>query len=76
MAGSYYSFELQATAFVVLNDPHWVLEPGLNVETAVVEDIEALRETLRSQGVTIVKENQLDNLEPVLPVQDGLLLPE
>lgn len=69
----YYSFTAIATHTVSLKNPYILLGPGLNVFTAVTDDLEGLKALLESEGVDIKSVNRLDGLEPVPP--ESLLLP-
>lgn len=69
----YYSFTALAKNPVAIEDPLILLDSGVNVFTAVVDDLEGLLARLKSEGVTVQQVNKLDGLEPVPP--DSLLLP-
>lgn len=60
---AYYSFELHADHPVAIPDPFLLLETGLNVVSAVVSDMAALRKTFLEEGVTIKKVFVLDDLD-------------
>lgn len=70
----YYSIVAVARQPVAIPDPMVMLDKGVNVFTAQTDDLDAFLKTLKNEGVTVQKVNQLDGLEPV--PSNSVLLPE
>lgn len=60
MTGKYYSFVVWATDEVTLPEYHLVLDRGLNVFTATLEDVGAFRVLLHEANVVVRQVNLLD----------------
>jgi len=69
----YYSFVALARHPVALPDPLVMLGEGVNVFTALVDDLPDFLSTLAGEDVEVKQVNALDGLDPV-PVE-SLLLP-
>jgi hypothetical protein len=69
----FYSFVALARHPVALPDPLVMLGEGINVFTAVVEDLPDFLSTLAGEDVEVKQVNALDGLDPV--PAEALLLP-
>lgn len=69
---SYYSFVATAQQPVGFTKPLLMLDAGVNVFSVVVDDVDALLERFKEEGVTVQQMNQLDVSEPSKP--EDLLL--
>lgn len=69
----YYSIIAIAKQPVAIPDPMVMLDRGMNVFTAQTDDLDGFLATLKNEGVTVQKVNQLDGLDAVKP-EDTLLL--
>jgi hypothetical protein len=69
----YYSFVALARYPVAMVDPLVMLGEGVNVFTALVEDLDEFLGDLKGEGVEVKQVNVLDGLDPIPAT--SLLLP-
>ncbi len=70
----FYSIVAIAKQPVAFPDPLILLDRGLNVFTVHTDDLEELREKLKTEGAEILQANRLDDHQPLNP-SETLLLP-
>lgn len=70
----FYSFIVISPRPFAIEKPVILLDRGCNTFNAVVDDLDALKERFKVEGVEVKQVNRLDGLEPVA-VKDTLLLP-
>lgn len=70
----FYSFIVISPRAFAIESPFILLDRGVNTFNAVVDDLEALMECFKVEGVEVKQTNKLDGLEPVR-MKDTLLLP-
>ncbi len=71
---AFYSFRVQSPGVVSLPKWYVLLDRGVNVCTAVIEDLEEFREALKHEGVELLEVNDLT--EPMDgAVEPAYLLP-
>lgn len=63
----FYSIVAVAKQPIAFPDPLILLDKGRNVFTVLTEDLEGLREKLKTEGVEIVQANRLDEHQPLYP---------
>ena len=68
----YYSFVVVAPQPLGIPKPMLLLDRGLNVFSVVVDDLDALLEKFKEEGVIVQQMNPLDEFEPAGTA--GLLL--
>lgn len=66
MAG-FYSFVVNAKTPVGIERPMVLLDEGVQVFTAVVEDLDAFKQRLKDEGVEVRQVNRLDEHEAIEP---------
>jgi hypothetical protein len=78
---SYWSIACVSKETIIVPEAKAILEPGVNVFTVVIDDLDKLIERLASEGVTVSALHRLDVHEAVdaatlLPAEDPGLLSE
>ncbi len=76
---AFYSFVATAQQPVGILKPMLILDTGVNVFTAVVDDLNALLAQFKEEGVVVQQMNRLDAFEPnvasdILLESDSVLL--
>lgn len=71
---AYYSFVAIAKQPVGFTKPMLMLDAGVNVFSVVVDDVQALLEAFKDEGVTVQQMNQLDAHEA--PPLEADILPD
>lgn len=72
---AYYSFVVIAPQPLVVEHPVVLLDTGLNVFSAVVDDIDSFVEWLRDNGVDVKQFSRLDGDALGDPTPQDMLLP-
>lgn len=72
----FYSIVAVAKQPVAVPEPLILLDRGRNVFTVHTEDLEGLREKLKTEGVEIVQANRLDDHQPLDPSETLMLSDE
>lgn len=64
---AYYSFVVIAPQPVGITKPMLMLDQGLNAFSVVVDDLDALLQRFKEEGIVVQQRNRLDEFEPNTP---------